>query len=251
MKKTLLTTSVVATALLFASSCSATAAEDTPETLSDWFQHSAISFVIASDTENRSVDMGEASEPYLSATSASAPIEVLTWTTPFVQGDQSALDSPTATTGEWQAALLSDKRIVGIVQATYDAESREVHPSGYGTDPDMAAAVLEIEPGAQLVLDQPSYGIYQLLDGQVSALNSTAAVEVPYSISLSEFQKIVAARYATAIEESKPYEEAAVGGGGAVPADSSPVMVTSAIVLLIGVGCVAAAWIALRNRRKA
>lgn len=205
-------------------------------TISAWFEKTGLSYVQGQQAQN--VQVGEEPVPYANANGVSDPVEIYSWSDAFVRGDI-AIQNPTESTGEWHAALLEDGEPVGVVIATYDSAHGVVTPVGYGEDPDVANAVVKVREGAQLVLDMPSYGLYELRDGRVTGLNTPAMIEAPKPISVTEFQIIIADRYSHSLAESEAYEGEAVGGGGPLaPAMNADANTWGWVTLSAGAGAV-------------
>lgn len=217
-------------------------------TVSTWFEKTGLSYVQGQQAQNVQVD--DEPIPYANANGVSDPVEIYSWSDAFVRGD-TAIQNPTESTGEWHAALLEDGKPVGVMIATYDSADGVVTPVGYGEDPDVANAVVKVGEGAQLVLDMPSYGLYELRDGMVTGLNTPALIEAPKPISLTEFQVVIAERYSHSLAESESYDGEAVGGGGPLaPAMNGAANTWGWVALSAGAGAALIAIVVIIRKRR-
>lgn len=148
---------------------------------------------------------------FSSASSFGTPHQVHLWSAELIAGKTSS--DPTAPLEEWLASIDGPSgELLGTYRVWRPAAGNTAELAGYSDDIELAGALSKLDDKSDLVSDPAIEGWYAVSDGSVTALNQSAAREVPYTASIEEVAGIVAARYAAAIQNSEEVGEGAAGG---------------------------------------
>ncbi|WP_146086482.1 hypothetical protein [Rathayibacter sp. AY1D1] len=148
---------------------------------------------------------------FSSASSFGTPHQVNLWSSDLISGKAS--NTPTSPLEEWLAPILGpDGEPVGTYRVWRPTSDSKAELAGYNDDTELVGALQALSEKSVLVSDPTFEAWYAVSDGSVSALNESAAREVPYTTSLNEVASIVSTRFAESIKNSEATGEGAAGG---------------------------------------
>ncbi len=165
--------------------------------------YSANALAARRHAQDTSVTVDETGGPDFSqATSFGLPWQIQLWSNDLISGKPSA--EPTKPIEEWLAPILGPEGdVLGTYRVWRPSPGSEAELAGYDGDIELASALQKIDPQSALVSDPTIGAWYALSEGTVTALNQSAAREVPSAMPIDEVAGLVSARYAEAITKSQ------------------------------------------------
>ncbi|MBA4248134.1 MAG: hypothetical protein C0444_07560 [Microbacterium sp.] len=161
--------------------------------------------------ESPSADGETGGSEFTGATSFGAPRQVHLWSSDLILGKSS--DQPTTALDEWLAPILGPAgEPLGAYRVWRPTPESTAELAGYNNDIELAAALQKLDEVSVLVSDPTIEAWYAVRDRSVSAVNQSAAREVPYPTAIDEVALLVAERYGAAIADSEEVGEGAAGG---------------------------------------
>lgn len=202
---------VIAVALSAGSLAPAHAAgNEIPPDVRAAFSDDALAALQKSEESQVTVD-GTGVPDFSAATSFGVPRQVYMWSTDLILGKPS--DEPTTALDEWLAPILGPAgEPLGTYRVWRPTPDSTAELAGYNNDIELAAALQKLDEVSVLVSDPTIEAWYAVRDGSVSAVNQSAAREVPYPTAIDEVALLVAERYGAAIADSEEVGEGAAGG---------------------------------------
>lgn len=227
------------------------ASEEIPPDVQAAFSSTAIKDLQAVGDSVVSVD--DAGVPDFSSTSSfGTPHQVLLWSPELISGRMSS--NPTTPLEEWVAPIIgSDDKLLGTYRVWRPTTGSKAELAGYNDDIELASALNDLKDESALVSDPAIEGWYAVHDNSVTALNQSAAREVPYATPIDEVARIVSTRYAEAIQNSEEVGEGAAGGMAVEDLrpwyyGMDPWILGAGVLLLIASASAAAWWVSVRRR---
>ncbi|MHB1064135.1 MAG: hypothetical protein ACYC1Z_06560 [Georgenia sp.] len=118
---------------------------------------------------------------------------VRTWSPTLVAGAE--VNPVTVRLERWIVPLLLRGAPVGVLTTGLDPEDVDA-PARVLADPEFAAALEGLAPGAAVIHDEPLDAWFTLADGEVGALDAVARENLAGTVPVNLYQPLVAARYA-------------------------------------------------------
>lgn len=230
----------------------ANADEGTPNDVQAAYSEEALAGLRSMEESSVSIDETDGPD-FSAATSFGFPRRVHLWSDDLVQGEETAV--PTTTVDEWLAPVLGpEDEPLGTFRVWRPTSEKQAELAGYNDDAELAGALQKLEDDSALISDPTIEAWYALDGGIVTALNQSAAREVPIPAAIDEVAGTVAARYAEAIESSEEIGEGAAGG---MPVDDQRPwydgmnlgILIPAIMLILAAG-LGLAWQTLNARKR-
>ncbi|MEN9619923.1 MAG: hypothetical protein RL499_116 [Actinomycetota bacterium] len=186
------------------------AANEIPPDVRAAFSDDALEALQKSDESSVTVDQGDAPD-FSTATSFGVPRQVSLWSTDLILGKPS--DQPTTALNECIAPILGPAgEPLGTYRVWRPSSDSRAELAGYNNDIELATALLKLDKETILVSDPTIEAWYSMRDGSVTAVNQSAAREVPYPTAIDEVAGLIAERYGAAISDSEEVGEGAAGG---------------------------------------
>jgi hypothetical protein len=226
--------------------------DEAPADVQAAYSSEALDYLRAADDSEVTVDQTGVPD-FSSAAAFGTPHQVNLWSPELIAGK--SFSEPISPLEEWLAPILGQGgEPLGTYRVWRPTSDSKAELAGYNDDIELARALLQIDDKSDLVSDPAIEAWYAVSDGSVTAVNQSAAREVPYPTSIADVAKIVSARYAEAIETS---EEAGEGAAGGMPVDDrrpwyygmDPWVLGAGVLLLIASAIGAVFW--MRARRQA